>query len=177
MLSNRISNVMNSSGKYSQVYGNPRVYLLYLSCGIFKVKIYRRLPLLLLPILFTPLPAWGQSWQEWVKQNSKQPSQQQTNTPASGNNLPSQPRTEPFANPGTTPPTAGITTQSAVFKASFMQGCVLEPRFQDYCQCALTQIQNSYTIDEFYKINQYIQDTRQMPSEVESVILACVSKL
>lgn len=128
------------------------------------MKLLARLSLVLLPCVFASPAAVGQTWQDWVKENSQTPS-----TPAQQ----------------TVDANTAWSTQSQYFVSGFLQSCNSHPvaaslpeaSVANYCQCALEKIQNSYTFEEFSIIVDYVVQNQQYPSEIYDVAKSCIHNL
>ena len=145
--------------------------------------------LLALATVITPLAlgisqVQAQSWQESTQSNPTYPA----STSASPNNTSPGPSSQPsFSQPQPTtrqtqpqPSSPNsisspfLSTQHPVFEQQFMVGCQRDGLPQSYCRCALKEVQNNYTFEEVMTIAQFMQNNREIPTELMNVAMKCL---
>ncbi len=55
-----------------------------------------------------------------------------------------------------------------------MDACMFTGGGQGYCSCALEEIQERYTVDEFSVLETRMLNTGQMPEELAGVTAKCI---
>ena len=141
----------------------------------------------LLPFTIHQAATRAESWKDWVqdnptynKQNQSQPSPQSPTTqpkvqtspqPSSGTPSSSQPK----RNPVTSPTNEVSSTRDPIFEQQFLAGCQQSARHIEHCHCALREIQNNYTFQEFVTIIQFVEQNNEIPDEIWNIALKCVS--
>ena len=123
--------------------------------------------------------AQAQSWKEWSKANptygTTQPEAPSVpSTPASRPTTAPAPQISPVNNPATANTPNHFSTQNPLFAEKFIEGCQANGAPRSYCQCALTEIQNTYSFQEFVTIVNFATENNEIPSELMDVAFKCL---
>jgi len=83
--------------------------------------------------------------------------------------LPTSTVSEPVAAQGT-------SEDVALFKDSFMDECVAEPEYYNYCNCTYNELVSNYTWKELIIMNGKVTEN-YMPEELVDAMSVCIDRL
>ena len=92
------------------------------------------------------------------------------------------PRPIPTPAPPPTPVAVGRRYPEEV-RQGFIQACVesttqaSRDKAEGYCNCAVTKIEERFTLDEFVRLSLEMQKTNKLPDELVPIITDCISFL
>ncbi len=116
--------------------------------------------------------AFAQDWKNWVKQNPTYPSQATQSSPS----IPVAPSNSNSPTP--TVPSEPLSTHNGTFKTLFMQGCTSRgAQYQNFCSCALREVQNNFTIQELFELQKQMKQTGKLPAAFVTIARPCIAHL
>ncbi|WP_425217498.1 hypothetical protein [Tumidithrix helvetica] len=58
---------------------------------------------------------------------------------------------------------------------TFMKGCQIT-NDKSFCSCSLDKLQETYTFDNFKKVDAEVRETKKLPNEVLEIFTSCQAK-
>ncbi|MCM1984184.1 hypothetical protein [Lyngbya confervoides] len=122
----------------------------------------------------------AESWQDWVQQHPTYDSP--AAPPSTSPQIPGAPAEVRPVDPSAPDPVSGnrgaappvLSTHNPLFEQQFLAGCETSNLPSSYCQCALREVQNTFTFQELLVMSQGMKNRRgEIPPELMTVALRC----
>ena len=137
----------------------------------------------MMPLTFGIHQVQAESWKDWVQSNptyDEPTSVSPDRATSTGTNL-TKTKVQPHHQSPKTDSNASVSSESEyfstknpLFEQNFMASCQSQSLPPSYCQCTLKEVQNNYTFEEVMTIAKFMQNNREVPTELLDVAMKCM---